>query len=98
MEIVLQFTGPKLLVMDCRPNTVKPEVFYEILLAYMKQQRKIDLLIDRAGMERVSGVVKDISPHNKILRTRVTMNDETGFNINQVIAVNGIFRDDFSEC
>ncbi|MCU7695189.1 hypothetical protein ACFSPU_10310 [Haoranjiania flava] len=84
--------------MDCRANTVKPEVFYEILAAYMKNRTIVDLIIDRGGTERVSGLIKDISLHDKILRTRVTMYDETGFYIHQVIAVNGIFRDDFSEC
>lgn len=84
--------------MDCRNNTVKPEAFYNILSTYMKEEKSINLLIDRDGMERVYGKIKDINIHDKILRSRITMYDETGFTIAQVIAVDGIFRDDFSEC
>ena len=84
--------------MDCRGETVRAEMFYNILSAYMTNKEKVDLIVDREGTERIHGVVKDIQTDEKILRSRVTMNDETGFVINQVIAVNGIFRDDFSEC
>lgn len=84
--------------MDCRKDTVKPEAFYNILSTCMKEEKDISLLIDRDGMERVSGRIKDINTHDKILRSRITMYDETGFTVAQVIAIDGIFRDDFSEC
>ena len=84
--------------MDCRKSTVKPEAFYKILSAYFKENKIVNMLIDRDGIERVFGKIKEINKHDKILRSRVTMYDETGFNIAQVIAIDDIFREDFSEC
>lgn len=84
--------------MDYRQNTVKPEDFFNILSTYWKDQKNADLLVEREGIERIHGKIKDIDEHKKILHSRVTLFDETGFNIAQVIAIDGIFREDFSNC
>lgn len=73
-------------------NRIPAEVFLDILTAYCKDQKTAKIVIDREGIEEIYTKIKEIDTCAKVLRSRVTLPDETGFNIDQIISIDNIFR------
>jgi hypothetical protein len=83
--------------MDSRP-VVTPEVFFELLKGFHTGQTHLHLLVDDDGLTRKEGIIRSITPAEATLMTKFTLDNGYSFLLNQLIAVNGIFRSDYSEC
>ncbi|MEJ7677047.1 MAG: hypothetical protein WKG06_37265 [Segetibacter sp.] len=65
-------------------------------LHQLKEQ--VSLLIDLEGFTRLEGRIIRIEEQQPLEKTLIKVNDADAFLLEQVIAVNGIFHSDYSEC
>lgn len=84
--------------MDVRDTVVGPEVFLALLEEHRQKDWPVSLLIDQEGITRVGGFITDIIRADNLLKTKVLLERGETFLLEQVIAVNGMFRSDYSEC
>ena len=63
-------------------------------------QAAVSLLIDRDGLTRAEGIISSVNDQNKSLaETAFSIgNKENAFYLHEVVAVNGIFSADYTEC
>lgn len=74
-----------------------PELL-SIVLDLFKQKQKASSLIDADGLTRIEGTISFIKQENNVGKTTITIDNMTEITIEQIIAVNGLFRSDYSEC
>jgi apolipoprotein N-acyltransferase len=84
--------------MDIRDTIVTAESFFPILLQHFKSHNKVSLLIDKDGITRAEGYITNIESKDNVLNSIITLSDQTIFQIKDLIAVNGLFKSDYSEC
>ncbi|TCJ12105.1 hypothetical protein EPD60_16255 [Flaviaesturariibacter flavus] len=85
--------------MDHRLTFASLDELKNIVSGIQQSKTKASLLLDRAGLTRMEGTITDVEEDK-------TAPDRTAFRItggerialNEVIAINGIFRSDYSEC
>ena len=82
--------------MDTRTTLNKEGSFLALLQHERESNRKVNLLVDQEGISRVSGFINDIFNRNNTYYIKLDDNQE--FSISQIVAVNGIFSDDYTEC
>lgn len=82
--------------MDNRSTLMKAESFLKLLQQLQKEKKKAAMLLDCNGLARVEGIVSDIvlddiQPYLKL---------QSGLKIvlSTIVAVNGVFSSDYSEC
>ncbi len=71
-----------------------------ILLNLCGQKSKASLLVDREGLIRMEGIMESVEEKASWEATVVMVNDslsQTLF-LREIIAVNGVFSSDYSEC
>jgi hypothetical protein len=59
---------------------------------------KASFLLDHEGLTRLDGTLTSISPADDSKKSRFVLDGGPAFLLEQVIAVNGTFRWDYSEC
>ena len=77
---------------------ITPEIILDVLSEYQENHHEASLIIDQNGLTRVEGHIVSIHAENDFLKSKVELDDGTSFLIEQVVAVNGMFRSDYSEC
>ena len=88
-------------VMDQRITFGTLDELKNILSDLQRTQARASLLIDRDGLTRVEGMIMSLQESNPSLGQttfRLEGPDSAPIHLQEVIAVNGIFRSDFSEC
>lgn len=83
--------------MDVRNTVVTPEIFLAELAEYQENHHEVSLIIDKDGLTRVTGHIVCIHADENILKTRIDVEDSS-FLLEELVAVNGLFRSDYSEC
>lgn len=78
--------------MDKRETFADIRELKKILMGCIESKRHSDLLIDQGGITRFSGIIKAIEGDACIFH-----NGEK-IKLENIIAVNGIFQADYSEC
>lgn len=87
--------------MDQRETFKNPDELLKILSDLKASGVPVSLLVDREGLTRLEGVIPDIHyPTNadEIITFSLTGIPSLNISLNEVIAVNGIFRSDYTEC
>lgn len=82
--------------MDTRVTISDKQSFFQLLKQLYEDQKKVSLLYDNNGLTRYEGMISAIL--NGSSRPCLLMQDGTKIDIPAVIAVNGIFAPDYSEC
>jgi predicted LPLAT superfamily acyltransferase len=82
--------------MDKRQTLHGTETFLEQLQAAFKAGEKVHLLVDKEGIERTEGIIKDIHPNAQ--PPVLNLQNGDSIPIQQIVAVNGIFRPEYGEC
>ena len=80
--------------MDKRETFDSTDSLKNILAGLYQQKQKASFLIDENGLMRLEGLITDIQQGDN---TTITIGDNQ-IALEQIIAVNGIFRGDYSEC
>jgi hypothetical protein len=81
--------------MDKRETFDNTDSLKNILAGLYQQKQKASFLIDQDGLTRLEGIITDM--HQQDDATTITVGDKL-IRIKQIIAVNGIFRGDYTEC
>ena len=84
--------------MDKRETFDDLQKLKAILKTLWQQQSKASFLIDDNGLIRVDGVVSFIDEQADLNLAIVTIDDDNNILLKQIIAVNGQFRSDYTEC
>lgn len=82
--------------MDTRITVSDRQSFFQILEQLHEDQKKVSLLYDNNGLTRYEGMISAVLSGSS--QPYLLMQDGTKINIPGVIAVNGIFAPDYSEC
>ena len=82
--------------MDCRVTTSKETGFLQLLQAAYDSKNKVNLLIDSDGLTRIEGVITCLESEND--QMIIALENGQRIPLMQLVAVNGIFSSDFSEC
>lgn len=84
--------------MDQR-NTFKDlSQLLSLVSALKDKKEKASFIIDKNGLSRMEGIITAVEENAIINKTSVRLNPSNIVLLDQVIAVNGIFRSDYSEC
>ncbi len=62
------------------------------------KKEKVSLLIDLKGLTRLEGYIVNFEEQQPLEKILIKVNNADAFLLEQVIAVNGIFRSEYSEC
>lgn len=84
--------------MDQRITFKDDQQLLSIFLALEQQQQQASLLIDDEGLTRMEGKVNGIEQNKNMGKTKIIIDSNKPIDLAQVIAVNGLFRYDYSEC
>ena len=82
--------------MDCRVTLRKNENFLETLYNSLSSGGKVNLLFDEGGISRAEGFIKSI--HIDVPDPYIELVNEIKINLKTIIAVNGIFLQEYGEC
>lgn len=81
--------------MDKRETFDTTDSLKTILAGLYQQNQKASFLIDKDGLTRLEGLITHIELQGD---STTIMVGDMPIAIEQIIAVNGIFRDDYTEC
>lgn len=82
--------------MDTRVTIGDKQSFFQLLKQLYEDQEKVSLLYDNNGLTRYEGTISAILSGSS--QPHLVMQDGMKIDIPAVIAVNGIFAPDYSEC
>lgn len=82
--------------MDCRLTLRTDETFLEILSSSCEKSDKVYLLLDENGLVHVEGIVKTIRTDSS--SNSLELQNGRKIDIRLIVAVNGIFLPEYSEC
>ena len=84
--------------MDSRKTINTTQSFLELLKGYYANQERVSLLIDQEGLTRLEGLITSVQTKDKAEDAVIQIDKGTSFSLADLIAVNGNFRSDYSEC
>lgn len=84
--------------MDQRETFDNSHQLYEFVSAVFQQKQQAALLIDKEGLVRIEGLITAIRQQDAIDETQIVIDNREAVLLKQIIAVNGLFRSDYSEC
>jgi hypothetical protein len=87
-------------VVDQRQTFGDIEELKSLLTDFEKRHLKVAFLIDREGLTRTEGVILAVEQGTPVTETIVKLDiaEHGDIYLNDIIAVNGIFRSDYTEC
>jgi hypothetical protein len=84
--------------MDKRQTFGTVEELMTLLSTLYLQKAQCSWLLDREGLTRAEGCIVSIELTTPVASSKVFLEGNSSFLLEQVIAVNGIFKWDYSEC
>jgi hypothetical protein len=81
---------------DVRETLPAKGDFYNMLLLLFKNKETVNILFDSNGITRANGLIKEISERNE--SPFLILGNDLKIEMHSIIAVNGIFTSDYSEC
>ena len=85
-------------MMDQRLTFDNLQKLKTILQDLFQQQQTASFLLDSEGLTRMEGLITSIDEQPDLSSTAITLDQKNRILLKQVIAVNGQFRSDYSEC
>jgi hypothetical protein len=82
--------------MDRRSTLEENGSFLQILTVCFNEKRRADLLFDDSGLSRASGYIRLIN--NNANTPFIEMENGQKISIKSIVAVNGMFSDNYCEC
>lgn len=84
--------------MDSRKTINTAQSFLELINEYYANQERVSLLIDQEGLTRLEGLITSVQMKDKAEDAVIQIDKGTSFSLADLIAVNGNFRSDYTEC
>jgi hypothetical protein len=85
-------------MMDQRTTFKDVDQLMDIINVVFKEKAKASFIIDKEGLTRMEGLITNVEHNTSSARTVVHLQPSNYFHLDEVIAINGIFRSDYSEC
>jgi hypothetical protein len=82
--------------MDKRGTLSANENFIEKIKSCYNSKEKVSMILDDGGLARAEGIIKNI--HFDAQPPFIELQDGTIVNVHTIIAINGTFLSDYSEC
>jgi len=82
--------------MDIRNTLSVGEDFLPILTDCQERKVKVEMIVDRNGLERAEGFLKNICPHSP--DPFIELEHGMIVQLTAIVAVNGLFLPSYSEC
>lgn len=82
--------------MDCRDTLTQGDSFKAILHNCATTEQKIAMLLDENGLTRAEGFIQ--SMELDIVTPYIELTNGRKINCSSIVAINGIFLDDYSQC
>jgi hypothetical protein len=70
--------------------------FYDIVLSLFQMKEHANILYDNNGLTRANGHITYLKEQSE--SSYLMFDNELQININSIVAINGIFASDYSEC
>lgn len=83
-------------MMDIRVTVAVHEDFLPILADCKEKGKKAELILDRNGLERAEGLVKEVYPQQP--DPYFELENGTVIRLKELVAVNGLFLPPYAEC
>lgn len=83
--------------MDQRETFSNEAELLSVISRFFEQKLLVSLLIDQQGLSRIEGYIGAIEISDDIRKTTITVSDNK-ISLEEIIAANGLFRSDYSEC
>lgn len=83
--------------MDQRETFSNEAELLSVISRFFEQKLLVSLLIDQQGLSRIEGYISAIEISDDIRKTTITVSDNK-ISLEEIIAANGLFRSDYSEC
>lgn len=84
--------------MDQRKTFASLQELLAILRPLFQQGETASFLVDDEGITRIEGMITAVDEQKETGETVITLDHAANFLLKQIIAVNGQFRSDYSEC
>lgn len=84
--------------MDTRQTFANVDELLSIVTLFLEDEQQVALLIDENGLTRLEGKIIGINRNDDINETTIIIDDREVIKLKNIIAVNGTFRSDYSEC
>jgi hypothetical protein len=84
--------------MDQRQTFGNLEELTQILNKLYNENTSVALLADREGLFRTSGNIVAAINETALENATLTLDNGRSLNLTEIVAVNGIFHSDYSEC
>ena len=81
---------------DIRETLPAKSSFHDIILSLYQKEDLANILYDDNGLTRANGYIKYLNQQNEF--PYMMLDNEVQVDINSIVAVNGIFASDYSEC
>ena len=88
----------KVWLMDQRTTFEDLNQLLAIVSDLHQHKEKASFIVDNDGLARIDGIITAIVPNDTIKKTSIHIHPTTRVQLENIIAVNGIFRSDYSEC
>jgi hypothetical protein len=84
--------------MDQRATFESLSQLLSIVSDLFVQKQNASFLVDINGLTRMEGKISFIKREKDVSKTTITIDNRSEITINQIVAVNGLFHSDYSEC
>lgn len=82
--------------MDNRTTLKTGQTFLDLLLQLQKVNTKAAMLLDCNGLVRAEGIISEVVMNDSV--PYLKLQNGLKINLSTIVAVNGIFLSDYSEC
>jgi hypothetical protein len=84
--------------MDQRQVFNNDKDLLSLVISISNQEQKAFLLVDREGLTRMEGFITSTEQQPDLGSTGILINHKDRVLLHEIIAINGVFRSDYSEC
>ena len=84
--------------MDQRQTFDDKQELLSFVTSISNEKIKAFLLVDKEGLTRVEGMITSVMQAGDIPDTRIIIDNGDTILLKEIIAINGLFRSDYSEC
>jgi hypothetical protein len=84
--------------MDQRATFESLSQLLSIVSDLFVQKQNASFLVDINGLTRIEGKISFIKQEKDVSKTTITIDNRSEITIDKIVAVNGLFRSDYSEC
>ena len=84
--------------MDKRTTFTGLHELQSLLTTLYKEKDNASLLVEDKGLTRINGIITNIESASTDGNSSIQLNNTASISLKDIIAVNGVFRSEYTEC